>query len=232
MLSVNIEEIMTDFGSEPRIFQSEAQFQFEMAWELQKQCQRKNAKVLLEMVTATELQEKRKRYYSDIVIRNCEGEYIVIELKYKTKKSTYGDIELLHHGANDLGRFDYLWDLHRIQLLKNHDNGRYRFNSSLQRFVAGYAIMLTNDERYWTVSRRSLQNQRPLYYDFCIGNGDEIPSGTVLKWKDGENCVRGTCRDCSLTFEKSYRMEWRDYYFSNDLDSKFDLDFKYLILNV
>lgn len=36
-MNINVEKILETFGEQKRIFQREAQFQFELAWEIQKQ---------------------------------------------------------------------------------------------------------------------------------------------------------------------------------------------------
>ncbi len=221
-MEINIRKILGDFGKENRIFQSEAQFQFELAWKIQKQYP--SYKVSLEVASASEMvKNKLKRYYSDIIVSDKNGNYIVIELKYKTKTANYPElgITLLNHSATDLGRFDFLWDVHRIELLKVHNEDLYKFNNNLKTFIHGYAILLTNEHKYWSISK---ENNNALYKNFCISKRDFIKKDTPLTWnkvKD-KSCVDETKRDVTLVFDKDYKFVWQDY----------NTDFKFLLLEI
>lgn len=224
-------EILHTFGQNNRIFQSEAQFQFDLAWKIRERLQTEYAEICLEEMTVQE-KDSNKRFYSDIVIKYHDQFYDVIELKYKTKESTYyfdNDkkiISLLNHGARDLGRYDYLYDLHRIQLLKNHNSKKYTYSLDYS-FHSGYAIILTNDNHYWKQTKEKAQNV--LYKNFCIGDGDIIEQNSCLKWtpKNTEkNCIKGTWRENILQFDKTHVCKWRDYFASSGEP------FKFLLLEV
>ena len=110
-----LSKIITNFGDQGKIFQSEAQFQFELAWKLQHQGW---GTACLEDMTMKVVKNNKvvKKFYTDIVIEQ-DGYRVAIELKYKTAEYNENGIELFDHGAVDLGRYDYLWDVFRIELL-------------------------------------------------------------------------------------------------------------------
>ena len=115
----NLTNIIQVFGKDGKIFQSEAQFQFELAWSLQTHlgCQVK----LEDMRTVVRSKDNnpealKKKFYTDIVVEQ-DGYSVALELKYKTADYSDKNLYLFNHGAVDLGRYDYLWDVHRIELL-------------------------------------------------------------------------------------------------------------------
>ena len=117
-----IKNILDDFGSKEQVFLSESQFQFDLAWELQKKID-KSDKILLEHTAVIEKgteKSKKKRFQSDIIVQFANSDYIVIELKYKTKanRDDY-KVELIQQAGQPGTKYDYLNDIRRIELLKN-----------------------------------------------------------------------------------------------------------------
>lgn len=113
-----------DFGSKGIIFDNEAQFQFELALKIKKEfdCEIKLEKNTL--TTKVKSTGKKKKFYSDIYVSAKDSNrVVVIELKYKTAEYKNGDIFLFDQGAPDLGRFDYIWDIHRLEWLVYHGKG-------------------------------------------------------------------------------------------------------------
>jgi hypothetical protein len=220
-----ISELLQKAGEKGRRYKSEAQLQFELAWDIKQLLEKRKCKyspeVRLEYFSAYRKLEtgKVKKFFTDIMIIDEQGNYIPIELKYKTKSigdNVFDDFG--YHGATDLGRFDYLWDLKRIQYLKHKVGPDFEFNPELKNYCRGFAIILTNDEHYWEVTKESKAKQQPLYYDFCIGKYQEIPANTELKWKnDGVgSVVDNTWRNdhnyvVPLVFDRSIICKWDTY---------------------
>lgn len=233
---INISKIIKDFGQQARIFQKEAQFQFELAWELQKQIG-KDGKVILECNSCVRKandtdNQKKKRFYSDIIIKNNNNDYIVIELKYKTKNDNLYGVELTEQGAPNEGRYDYLWDIRRIELLKNHDRVNYDYNSDFKNFLGGYAILLTNENQYWerTKSKAMTDGKETVDIQFSIGQGDNV-SGTVDWQTDGRKSWM-TSRP-TITFDHSYTFDWESYYNTGQKTKRGrTLEFKYLVTKI
>lgn len=226
-------KIISDFGKSGKIFQSEAQFQFDLAWkinEILRDNDLNDFKVCLEYLSA-ENSDKNKRMYTDILLYNeTSKEFIPIELKYKTASGDFGGIRLTHHGACDLGRFDFLWDVQRIHILKNRDRG-YRISENLGKMLFGYAVLLTNDKSYWEVKREDLKNKDTLYKQFCIGDNQKING--EMSWKAGKTCITGTWREQvqPLRFDSEYTCEWNEYYVDSNTN-KPNAIFKSLVLKV
>ena len=216
-MDFEINELLKKLKAKKIIFESEAQFQFELALQIKEMYPYYDVK--LEMTTS--IRNDGKKQYTDIIVLDKNGDFIAIELKYKTRKSVYGDIKLLNHGATDLGRFDYLYDVWRLENLKYRNNTAYEFNKRLKNCVNGYAIILTNEKNYWSINR---QSKDALYKNFCITDKDSIQKNENLSWnqKDGSSCIKGTWRDIQLLFTNGYNFKWNDYIF----------DFKYLITNI
>lgn len=221
-MTIDISTCMQVFVAKRRLFQSEAQFQFELAWHIQEMYP--DYKVYLEVLTATRKDTavknntaySKKRAYTDIVVFDSDGNYIAIELKYKTAKGNYenNSINLLNHGATDFGRFDFLYDIWRIEQLKQNNIQQYNFKFDSTKFAGGYAIFLTNEKKYWEDSKEEKKDF--LYRDFCISGKDCIEKDIPLKWnknpKKPECCVNGTFRDIELTFIQKYDFKWQPYY--------------------
>lgn len=182
---------LQEFGKNNLIFSNEAQFQFKLAWEIQKEFNDYN--VFLEHLSVTEIEkinekEYYKKNYTDIVIETNNKTYIAIELKYKTKKidglidENNNGIALSNQWATDLGRFDYIWDINRLEFLTNAKNKfkektdketdlrkeansyrndekplqsrKYIINNKFTDHpTSAFAIILTNEDSYWTFSK-------------------------------------------------------------------------------
>lgn len=222
-----------------KLFKNEQQLQFDLAWEIKKELDRNKLNdwtVEFEYLSATKPKcndEKQKNIYTDLIILNkLTGEYIPIELKYKTRISydLQGIQVLKNQGARDLGRFDFLWDLQRIQILKNRER-EYLVNAYLQKMLNGFALILTNDSAYWemTIKKLDKKGQNPLYRSFCIGEGQIIKANEKLNWKSGESCVNGTWREkvCPLCFDSDKSCHWEDC-----KNNETNIEFKCLALEI
>ena len=117
-----------------RVFCSEADFQFSLAWELQRLLP--GASIFLEKGVSV----PPDTYFVDIVVE-FGGKNYYIELKYHTSTCNWHfrgtPIRLKNQGAQDLLRYDYLKDIYRLQKIKNIcEKGG---------FAGGFAVILTND---------------------------------------------------------------------------------------
>ena len=129
---MNIRRVLEELKKERKVFHSEDDFKFALAWKIKEVYA--NAKVRLEYSP-----EKIPNMHTDIMVF-YNGSSYPIELKYKTSKLNVAiDDEsyiLKNHYAQDGGRYDYLRDIHRLEILRdNFDNYR-----------AGYAIIISNDQ--------------------------------------------------------------------------------------
>ena len=200
------------------VFHNESDFQFMFAQLAQEEYK---TDVRLECCFESEKQGNRiKRNYIDIVLFNNDKECLLIELKYKikeldkTKKEKLKkesplqeDFDLPNQGAQDLGSYACLADLHRLEKLNHHGNGK--FNG--YKILAYYSILLTNDYSYLK------QHNRSVFKDFYLAENKErkvientlhFPKETTTSQKAGGD----------LQFNEIYDYEWRDY--SNVYDFK------------
>ena len=213
-------------GFQGKIFQGEAQFQFDLAWRFQ-EIYGPETKVNLEdmrMVKKNNEGKITQKSYTDIVVE--QGVYsVAIELKYKTAK--YNNkaefIQLLNHGAVDLSRYDYLWDVHRIEQLTGQsaqDNkekdGRVEV---LKKCNKGLAVLLTNEEKYWKetgVKKEVIDRQ------FHFSEEAKKLVNKKMSWeKDGDTkelpktvltgSGKPSFRAQPIALKKAYGYQWFDY---------------------
>lgn len=190
-------------------FQSEADFQFQLAWAI-KEIYLDRVELILEYPTII----NEHKAFIDIVVILDKDKIIPIELKYKTKKAyiKFGNLEinLKNQGAQDLGKFDYLSDIERIESF-NHE-----------KFYEGYAIMITNDFSYTKKTNGVTKNMEFSIGNCCIKNG-------VMTWGEGSSIYNNLHRKASICFKKDYKMNWKIYGTCKDIENK-EINF-YIIVN-
>jgi hypothetical protein len=124
--------------------------------------------------------------------------FVRFELKYKTRnyEARHNDEEfrLQNHGAQDLGRYDFVKDVVRIE----------EFIASNPRAI-GYCVLLTNDERYWKASSRR-NNVDALFH---LHHGRVLEGELAWSARTGVGTMRG--REVSLKLAGRHDIEWHDY---------------------
>lgn len=174
----DLKDIIRNFANSEIIFSNEEQFQFLLAIELNK----KGYNVSLEVLSI----DNTEKMYTDIVVKNDDGTYTAIELKYKLQEknlvyttNTSHTYHTFKQGANNNGRYAYLQDVERLErLIHNrvttsdpaHENITFNFDSS-KKVTKGYAIIISNDQNYWTSTNGLSSN-------FSLEDGTTIPHGT------------------------------------------------------
>lgn len=219
----SLERIMNELGAVPRIFNSEAQFQFELAWKIKEEF---DCEVKLEELSRTSQSTNykgsiiTKKDYTDIIIED-DRQRIALELKYKTATPDNihipGNILLMNHGAADLGAYDFLWDVHRIQILTgNEDEGEVRMPCN-----RGYAIILTNDSHYWNTNSNNKTTNHGINRNFLIGDsteGDAFLLKGKHNWYKTDGTIglskaleKDTSRKNSIHITNDYPYKWKEY---------------------
>lgn len=206
-----------------RIFCSEADFQFALAWELQRLLPK--AEIFLEKG----IEISNDIFYIDIVVFD-KGCYYYIELKYHTSLSDWSykgsTLHLKEQYAQDLLRYDYLKDINRLRTI----SGAHK-----EDFGGGYAIVLTNDRLVYDEPR--LFSNKVLDYYFRIherkaGKKSVYPVPGTVKWNNGTITDPNHWTkhgERSLTFSlPRINTEWTYYWSFIDNNSKRQL-FKYLL---
>jgi hypothetical protein len=190
-MDINIPKILTKAlkEEERNLFHSEADFQFHLAWKIQQM--HKDADVRLELPISKT--NTTKWEYCDIVVNGTET--VGVELKYKTKKLTEtisGELfELKQQAAQNLGRYDFLKDVSRLECWCKEN-----------KLDIGYAILLTNDSSYWKEPRGTNKSVNFSLHARTI-NGELAWSGNPAP-----NGIKG--RDKPIVLKSTYILNWFD----------------------
>jgi hypothetical protein len=190
-MTIDIEMVLKELARKRTVFHSEADFQHSLAWEIHNtypECAIRLERSMHLMKDATHL---------DIFAYDEEC-LIMVEVKYKTRgllATVQGEqFYLKDQSAQDLGRYDFLKDIERLEKLGE------KYKSSL-----GYAVMLSNDSSYW----KPPGNPNTCDSSFRINEG-RVVSGE-LAW--GARTSEGTKkdRDKKITVRGKYILQWHDY---------------------
>lgn len=182
---------LTRLAQRRPLFHSEADFQHELAWQLQSQGL--VDKVRLELPVHT---DKGVMNLDLLAVRGKER--VAIELKYwkRALNLTLPDGErfaLKNQGAHDISRYDFWKDVWRIETMI--DEGQVD---------AGFALTLTNDPGYWRPGRGGTIDAA-----FRLHPERAEVSG-ALAWE--KHAGIGTTRGRpDLHIRSSYQLSWHDY---------------------
>jgi beta-glucosidase-like glycosyl hydrolase len=184
-------ELLRSLSARRPVFHSEADFQHALAWEIQRAS--KSASIRLEQQIATH----GSRVHLDLLVRD-QSRHIAVELKYKTKKATLTCGEELFHlrnqSAQDVGRYDFLKDISRIE--------RY---VAAHPAAEGYVVLLTNDQSYWQESKKA----NTVDTAFRIHEDRQV-SGE-LAWGSGASEGTMRSREAAIQITGSYCLTWHDF---------------------
>jgi hypothetical protein len=190
MAAFELHPLMQQLAAHRPCFHSEKDFQHAFAWEVQR---RWPASVIrLERRPP----QTAERIYIDIWV-TLDGQVHAIELKYKTRKAqlTHAaeEFALMNHGAHDLGRYDFLKDISRLERIASTQP------------IRGHAVLLTNDSAYW----RETGSGQSIDAAFRLHDGRTIAGN--LAW--GSQAGAGTTaeREASITIGGHYVLQWCDY---------------------
>lgn len=206
---MQISNFLTSLSHKRPLFHSEADFQHALAWEIQ--LNHPEAKVRLEY-RPTVVGEKM---YVDLWVILPNGSITAVELKYKTRSFVTEfngeEYQLLNQGAQDLGRYDFLRDVVRLEQL-----------TALSPSVKGAAVLLTNDRTYWSPARS------PDTVDgaFRIHEGRSLAG--ELAWGAGASEGTMRARESPIALAAAYSMAWTAY---SKLDAK-EGEFRYALLDI
>ena len=236
-------DIIRNLSEAKRIFNSEAQFQFELGWKIYEEfdCEVKFEE--LSRIIPKDGKTRSKKDYTDLILEKGNLR-IAIELKDKT--ATYEDegnnILLKNHGAVDLGRYDYMWDIHRVQVL----TGREKEGEVRMPCNKGYAVILTKEKSYW-------EGKDPTGIDreFLIGENIKITRNEHQWWSLNENgnakratkddlssypttVNKNTSRTRPIEITEDHKCEWIDYCSLKKMVRKKEIEvpFKFMVVDV
>lgn len=209
-MDFNINEIMNDILNKINngeiVYYNENQFQFDLAWKIK---ERYGYDIKFEVVSEKQ-EDETKKNYTDLVVIG-DGEYIGIELKYKTKSDP--NIPLLkNQAAVGNSRYDFLWDICRLERFKCGSVNQFKYDTKYQnyKYLKGYAIFLTNDLSYTKCPRKNT-----LAVNLSIENG--IKNKGEYAWLNPTESIKKSWRKNPIKFEYDYKFHW----FPNEEDLKF-----------
>jgi len=192
MLSAkNIQDTLQRLADQRPIFHSEADFQHALAWSVHKSYP--NAVIRLELPFRTEDSSE----YLDLQVTDGNQSFAV-ELKYKTRRLVYQhggeEFSLKQQGAQDLGRYDFLADVGRLE----------RFVAA-KRTASGCAILVTNDPSYWS------EPARPGTVDemFRLNEGRVIHGS--LAWLEHASAGTMRSRERPIIITGNYTAAWKPF---------------------
>ena len=204
---LNITEIMKKLAKNRPIFHSEADFQFALAWEIQKA--KPNGQVRLEYPFGNGPERK----YLDIWLQDMK---IAIELKYRTQQLNRvindESFVLKPHEALDTGRYGFIRDVKRIERVRQRKPS-----------ATGFAVLLTNDPLFWDNSPKNKTQAA----DFLIYDGRVIKD--EMKWPKVKKWMKENGVDKPIKLDGCYELNWQDY--SNCGAGKYR-QFRYLAVKV
>ncbi|WP_018689191.1 HNH endonuclease signature motif containing protein [Ahrensia kielensis] len=134
---------------------------------------------------------------------------IAINFRYKTSKFELDDegIELKDHNALDHGRYDFVSDLASMEQLINEVEQ-----------TVGWAIILTNDDRYWKVPDRDFSHR----FDRDFRISENIVLKGKFEWLPAASDGTKNNRDRPAFLNGAYKCEWKNYSsFSDDKNGAF-----------
>ena len=139
----------------------------------------------------------------DIVVQRG-SEFVPIELKYKTKAIEEGSFNrfgkplegvrlVKDQSAQDLGRYDFWRDVHRLELVK-------RVFPNVKK---GIVVFVTNDNAYCKAPKENSKGQVPNCYQFYITNNKE----KCRKWENNTE-VKYKPERPNFCLDKVYDIKW------------------------
>lgn len=142
---------------------------------------------------------------------------IAIELKYRTRKLNLvhnnESFDLRDHRAADIGRYDFIKDVERLESLSKYPSAQ-----------AGMAIFLTNDPSYWNEPTRS----GTVDSDFHLYEGRQLCGN--MAWSEQASKGTKVGREEPIRLHRSYDVRWRDYSDISGLPRQFGR-FRYLLIH-
>ena len=206
---LDIDGLMASLADRRKVFHSEADFQHALAWQIHEASSESQVRLEVSVVPV-----EAQRMFLDIWL---PAEGTAIELKYKTRglelEQDDESFALRNQSAQDQGRYDFLRDIQRLELMR----------SKLEQCRAGYAVLLTNDSSYWKVPTQ----RDTVDTDFRVHEGRAISGELAWAAHASPGTVRG--RESPIQIQGSYRLHWQEY--SNFPEKSYG-NFRYLAISV
>jgi hypothetical protein len=187
MPRLDIASLLGDLAVIRPVFHSEADFQFALAWQIR-----------LSYDVNVRLETHPRPYVNlDVQLDWPDGYHTAIEVKYKTRLWV-GDVAGEHfalkdQGANDIGGYDFLKDVARVEDFAAVAPG-----------WDGLAVMITNLATYWNPASHGRETNADA---FRLSEGRAVAG--EMKWRK----VGGTQaqRPGTIRLRSAYTLHWTPY---------------------
>lgn len=203
------EETLRHLATQRPLFHSEADFQHALAWF----AHQSDPNIVVRLELPFRFDDSSE--YLDLQFTNG-SQALAVELKYKTRRLLFQhageDFSLKQQGAQDIGRYDFLADVERLE----------RFVAA-KRATAGCAILLTNDPSYWSESARS----GTVDEKFRLTEGRVVHGS--LAWLEHASAGTMRGREKPITLNGKYTVAWKPYSMPCELPSG---EFRYLAWHI
>lgn len=202
-----LNNILSDFGHNNRIFHSEAELQFCIAWELKNR--NRDIDVWFEY-PAEQIKNEHKRIPQiDLVIQN-NNLLFPIEIKYAKGNLSYKNINLSNKPLDEC--FDVAKDIKRLE----------DFSEKYDNFDKGYVIVVSNNFSWFKDHRPS---SKVFTYDsYLLDHDSNILTG-MIKYKIDDNHKSQQI----IELKGKYDTKWQEYC---SLGNNINEIFKYLIIEI
>lgn len=187
---MNVEDVLSKLSKDRPIFHSEGDFQFSLAHKIKKIIPEFNVRLEFPMSPG----------HLDIFLFSSE-KAVLFELKYKPTELVYNMHNKEKFNLKQLRRIDYgfygfIKDIYRLE------NFRLKIEQNFKN-VECYALILTNDKRFWQQTET-----KGMYKEFLIYEGKKL-SG-VFNWANNITNEYYHKRP-SIILNHTYRCFWKDY---------------------
>jgi hypothetical protein len=183
---VNVDSLLSQLAQKRPVFHSEADFQHALAWEIH----------LSHPAAEVRLERPFEQMHLDLLVRSG-AMTCALELKYKTRRATLehaGEtFALSNHLAQDIGRYDFLKDVCRLERIVAGKPG-----------WDGCAIILTNDASYWRSGRAGTVDSA-----FRLHEGRTIDPSLAWDARASAGTTKG--RTSALSIRGRYKIFWQPY---------------------
>jgi hypothetical protein len=188
---MDLDRAMAELAKARPIFHSEADFQFALAAVLRH--------LWPEFEVRLEVPQSRGITLDILVIDPASDDRFAIELKYKSANWSGAvaseTFNLKNHGADDLGGYDIIKDIGRIESL---------IASGL--VMGGAVIVLTNEQLYW--KPRPARTRLTNAHEFRVHDGLTLNGSRSWGPNTGGTNKK---RTESINLDGSYPCEWKSY---------------------
>ncbi len=205
---LDMEAVLLHLAARRRVFHSEADFQFALAWQIQSD--HPTADIRLE---TRPIPEENLRLDLFVAVN---GRRFAVECKYLVREidvTEAGERFMLRtQSAHDVRRYDTLKDVARVEQFV-----------SLDVADEGFVVAVTNDAAYWRPARR------PDTFDasFRMHEGRLVQGR--LAWAEGTGAGSMKNREAAVDLAGSYRIAWRDFSSVGDGSAS---TFRYMLIKI